>query len=116
MLVGFEQYGQCSGHWYDSSAISVDGLGGGIYDQALVRHRLDEPSHVVAEIGAVVALRERTDDVIERALPVTPLEHLRRRGVEPPHALGHEQQVLLANVVVLQSRAGSEAWTSHASW
>src|SRR6478752_105781 len=116
MSVGFEQYGQCSGHWYESSAISVLGLGGCIDHQSLLRHRLDEPSHVVAEIGAVVALAERADDGVERAFPVAQLEDLRRCAIEPHDALGDQQLVLLADLVVLQPCARGEPGASHASW
>src|SRR5688572_10951247 len=49
---GFEQYGQCSGHWYESSAISVAGLGGIDHEPSL-RHGVDQLEDVVAEVGAL---------------------------------------------------------------
>jgi hypothetical protein len=70
MSIGFEQYGQWSGHRYDSSAISVDGLGSCIDHKSFPSQRVDEASNVVADIGPVVARGERDDDVVERAFSV----------------------------------------------
>ena len=63
--------------------MSVDGLGGCIDHESLLRHGVDELLHVVAQVGALVAGRQRVDDVVERALAVAQLEHLRGGGVEP---------------------------------
>ena len=78
-------------------------------------HALDQPLDVVAQVGALVALREGVDDVVEGALPVAQLEHLRRGVVEPHRTLGDQEQVLLAHLVVAKPRAGGETGTSHAS-
>ena len=77
-------------------------------------HRVDQLAHVVAHVGAAVALGERADDVVEGTLAVTQLEHLRRRGVQPHRTLGNQQQMLLAYLVVAQAGAGHEARTRHA--
>src|SRR4051794_5416148 len=113
MSTGFEQYGQCSGHWYESSAISVDGLDGIDHHEPLLCHRLHQFAHVVAHIGALVARRERAGDGFERALTVAQREHLRRGRVEPHDALGDQQHVLFTHVVVLQPRAGHQAGNTH---
>src|SRR5262245_48326897 len=112
MSSGFEQYGQCSGHWYESSAISVDGLVS-IDDESLLRQGFHEFHDVVSDVGALVALRQRADDVVERALAVAQLEHLRGGRVEPHGAFGDEQHVLLPHVVVAQPCAGDQARPRH---
>src|SRR5947209_12710488 len=94
--------------------MSVNGLGGAINHQSFLSHGVNQLADVVAQVGAVVALREHADDVVERALAVAQLEHLRRAGVEPDRPLGHEQQVLLADIVVAQPRAGDQAGGGHA--
>src|SRR3954447_8735246 len=114
MSTGLEQYGQCSGHWYESSATSVYGLGAGIDHQSLLRHAAEQLAHVVGYVGAAVALRQRGGDVADRALAVAKLEHLRRRRVQADGALGDEQHVLLAHVVVLQPGAVHEPGPVHA--
>src|SRR5450432_2217804 len=95
--------------------MSVNGLGGGIDEESLLGHPVNQAAHVVAQIRALVALGENDDDLIERALPVAELEHLGGRRVEPHRPLGHEQHVLLADVVVAQARAGGQPGTGHAS-
>ena len=82
--------------------------------QSSRRHAVEQLAHVVAHVGAAVALRQRAGDVVERALAVAQLEHLGGGGVEPHRALGDEQQVLLAHVVVAQPRAGDQARARHA--
>src|SRR3954471_17892310 len=114
MWSGFEQYGQCNGHWYESSATSVDGLGG-IDHESSLGHGADQFDDVVADVGAVVARGDRADDVVERPLAVAQAEHLRRGGVQPHDALGDQQEVLLADVVVAQTRAGDQPGTRHAA-
>src|SRR5215204_1313865 len=115
MSSGFEQYGQWSGHWYESSAISVAGLSSCIDHESSLCQAVDQAFNVVAEIGALVARREGAGDFVDRALPVAQLEHRRRCGIEPHGTLGDEQHVLLAHLVVLQPRAGDEAGAGHAS-
>src|SRR3954447_11214044 len=115
MSTGLEQYGQCSGHWYESSATSEYGLGAGIDHQSLLRHAAEQLTHVVGHVGAAVALRQRGGDVADRALAVAELEHLRGRRVQPDRPLGDEQHVLLANVVVLEPGAVHEAGPVHAA-
>src|ERR687886_730426 len=95
MSSGFEQYGQCRGHRYDSSAISVDGLGC-IDHESSLRHRVDELENVVADVSSLVARGDCADDVVERALAVAQLEHLRRRRIQPHRTLWDQQYVLLS--------------------
>src|SRR5918995_4014553 len=114
MSTGFEQYGQCSGHWYESSAISVAGLGAIDHEPSL-RHGVDQLEDVVADVGALVARGQRADDVVERALAVAQLEHLGRAGIQPHGTLGDQQHVLLAHLVVPQPRAGDEAAARYAT-
>src|SRR3954451_21879420 len=102
MCSGLEQYGQCSGHWYDSSAIRVDGLGGCIDHQSFLGQGGDELDDVVADVGAVVARGELGGDVVKRALSVAEAEHLGGGGIEPHDALRDQQQVLLADLVVAE--------------
>src|SRR5919202_4069499 len=94
--------------------MSVEGLGG-IDHESSLRHRVDQLEDVVADISALVARGERADDVVERSLAVAQLEHLRRRGIQPHGALWDQQEVLLAHLVVAQSRAGDQAGTRHAT-
>src|SRR6201985_3991451 len=115
MSSGLEQYGQCSGHWYDSSAISVNGLGAGIDQQSSRRHPVDELAHVFGEIGVVVAGAEHADYFLERALAIAQFEHLRGSRIESHRPLGNQEQMLLADLVVAQSRAGGETRTSHSA-
>src|SRR6188472_122849 len=115
MFSGVEQYGQCSGHWEESSAISVDGLGGCIDHESSLRHGVEQLVNVVAKVGAVVARRQQADDVVDGALPVAQLEHFDRGRIEPHDAFGDQQHVLLAHVVVAKSCAGGEAGTRHAA-
>src|SRR4051794_30508932 len=115
MSSGFEQYGQCSGHWYESSAISVNGLRGGIHHQPSLSQGADQLVDVVANIGPVVAGAERVGDLVQRPLAVAQLEDLHRGGVEPHGALGNEQEVLLAHPVVPKPCAGHETRASHGS-
>src|SRR6478609_6121307 len=74
--------------------MSVEGLGGAIDHESLLRHGVDE---------------------VARALAVAELEHLRGREVEQHGALGNEQEVLLADLVVAQARAGGQARARHAA-
>src|SRR5919197_5674142 len=93
----------------------MDGLASCIDHQPPLSHAVDQPLNVVAQIRALVARRESVDDLVEGALPVAQLEHRRRGGVEPHHALGDQEHVLLAHLVVVKPRAGDEAGSSHES-
>src|SRR3954471_15506356 len=115
MCRGLEQYGQCSGHWYDSSATSVDGLGGGIDHESFLGHGIEQFGDVVADVGPGVALREHGGDGVDRPLPVAQAEHLGGRRIEIHDALGDQQQVLLADVVVAQPRTDGQARVVHAA-
>src|SRR5512132_3995162 len=95
--------------------MSVDGLRSCIDHESSLSHGVDQLLNVVVEIRTVVACGERTDDVVERALPVAQLEHLRRGGIEPHGTLGDQQHVLLAHLVIPKPRAGGEAGTRHAA-
>ena len=74
-------------------------------------HGVDQAADVRGHIRPVVASCQHPDDVLERALSVAQLEHLRRARIESYGTLGDEQQVLLAHFVVAQPRAGDEAGT-----
>src|ERR1700727_364958 len=93
----------------------VNGLGAGVNQQPSLGHPVDQLPHVVTEVGAVVARAQDADDVVHRAFSVAQLEYLRRARVEAHGALGDEQQVLLAHVVVAQTRAGDKAGPRHDS-
>src|SRR5262249_35006583 len=96
------------------AALSGPALLGGIDHEPPLLHRRDQLGDVVAQVGAVVALRERLHDVVERARAVAQLEHLGRGGVELYDAFGDQQLVLLAHVVVAQPRTGDQVRTRHA--
>src|SRR5437762_1981157 len=91
--------------------MSENGLSGSIDQEPSLSHNADQPSDVVAHVGAVVPRSESIDDLIERALSVAQLEYLRRSAIEPHSPLGKQHQVLLADLVIPQSRAGHEAGT-----
>src|SRR5580765_1638797 len=73
---GFEQYGQWSGHLYESSAMRRSGLGVGIDDHSPVRELDEEVFDVVVDVGASEAGAELVRDVLDRAFPVAQLEDL----------------------------------------
>src|SRR4051794_40020445 len=101
MSSGFEQYGQWSGQWYVSSAMSVYGRGGapplpGCIDHQPARaEAVEEVAHVVAHVRAVEALAERRRDVADRPLAVAQLEHGGGGRVQPHRALGDQEEVLV---------------------
>src|ERR1700759_1702471 len=95
--------------------MSVKGLGASIHQQSSLGHGVHQPPDVVADIRSAVTVREHADDVVDGPLAVTEAQHLRGVRIEPDGALGDEQQVLLAHLVVAQTCTGDKARAGHAS-
>src|SRR5580658_9750632 len=93
MASGFEQYGQCSGHRWVSSASSVVGRLA-VTDELL----LGELGQILGDIGgdvAVVALLENRRDLAERPAAVAEPENRRTRLVQQDRAFRVQQDGLL---------------------
>src|SRR5262245_19119995 len=102
---GFEQYGQWSGHLYDSSAMRRSGLGVGIDDHSPVRELDEEVLDVVVDVGAAEAGAELVRDVLDRALSVAQLEDHHGGVVQRDRALRKEHDVTVADLVEVQPEA-----------